>query len=133
MVGLPLLAGWSLSAETAKNPAKTQAIADFIRFFYSPEQYSVFLKSVDGIPVTKAKITYPASEQMQTVLDLISDPQVTKSRAMNSWWGDNLLPQQFRNWYYKLLQEMVIEDGDVLSYMKQADEEYDRQVLQEQQ
>ncbi|MNP44444.1 hypothetical protein D3C76_1383080 [compost metagenome] len=65
---------------------------------------------------------------MQTVLDIMADSNVTKSLAINNWWGKNLIPPQFRNWYYKQLQELVVKDGDVLEYMKQADKEYDNQV-----
>lgn len=67
---------------------------------------------------------------MQVVLDLMADPAVTKSLMINNWWGENLIPPQFRNWFYKLLQEMVVKDGDVLEYMKRADTEYDRQVAE---
>ncbi|MNC49156.1 hypothetical protein D3C75_983120 [compost metagenome] len=65
---------------------------------------------------------------MQEALKLMADPDVTKSLMINNWWGDNLIPPDFRNWFYKLLQEMVLTDGDVTEYMKRADREYDRQV-----
>jgi raffinose/stachyose/melibiose transport system substrate-binding protein len=128
VVGLPSPSGWSLSAQAAKDPLKTQAIGDFIRFFFSPEPYAAFLSGIDSLPSTKQQFSREAGEQMQVVLDLMADPEVTKSLMINNWWGDNLIPPQFRNWFYKLLQEMVVEDGDVLEYMKRADTEYDRQV-----
>lgn len=128
VVGLPTPAGWSLSMEASKDPDKTEAIKEFIRFFFKAENYAKYLETINGIPSTKENITYNATEQMQTVLDMMADPNVTKSLAINNWWGENLIPPQFRNWYYKLLQELVIKDGDVLEYMKQADTEYDNQV-----
>ncbi|CQR56355.1 ABC transporter substrate-binding protein [Paenibacillus riograndensis] len=128
VIGLPSPAGWSLSAEAAKDADKTQAIKDFIRFFFAPEQYASYLASINAIPSTKENVTYETGEQMQTALDLIADPNVTKSLAINNWWGDNLIPPQFRNWYYKLLQDLVVKNGDVADYMKQADTEYDAQV-----
>lgn len=128
VVGLPSPAGWSLSAETAEDPDKTEAIKEFIRFFFDPEPYSKFLASINGLPSTKEKVTYETGEQMQTALSLMADPDVTKSLMINNWWGDNLIPPDFRNWFYKLLQEMIIRDGDVTEYMKRADREYDRQV-----
>lgn len=128
VVGLPSPSGWSLSAEAAGDPDKREAIKDFIRFFFAPEQYSSFLARLNVIPSTTDKITYNTSEQMKAALDLIKDPKVTKSLKINNWWGSNLIPQQFRNWYYKLLQEMVVKRGSVRDYMKLVDAEYDRQV-----
>lgn len=128
VIGLPSPAGWTLSAEAAKDPAKTEAIKSFIRYFFEPEQYSLYLASLNGIPSTKEKVEYEASPAMQSALDLMNDPDVTKSLAINNWWGENLIPPQFRNWFYKKLQEMVASDGDVTDYMKQIDTEYDAQV-----
>ncbi|WP_379151626.1 ABC transporter substrate-binding protein [Paenibacillus sp. sgz5001063] len=128
VVGLPSPAGWSLSAQAAKDTEKTEAIKEFIRFFFSQGPYSKFLASINGLPSTKAKISYETGEQMQTALSLMADPDVTKSLMINNWWGDNLIPPDFRNWFYKLLEEMVLNDGNVAEYMKRADQEYDRQV-----
>jgi raffinose/stachyose/melibiose transport system substrate-binding protein len=128
IIGLPSPAGWSLSAEAAKDSEKTEAIKKFIRFFFEPEQYSQYLASINGIPSTKEKVEYETAEAMQVALDLMNDPNVTKSLAINNWWGENLIPPQFRNWFYKKLQEMVVNDGDVKTYMQQVDAEYDNQV-----
>ncbi|GIP57684.1 ABC transporter substrate-binding protein [Paenibacillus woosongensis] len=128
VIGLPSPAGWSISTEASQDADKVEAIKEFIRFFFEPENYSNYLASINAIPSTKAEVTYETSEQMQVALDLIADPTVNKSLAINNWWGDNLIPPQFRNWYYKLLQELVVKDGDVADYMKQADTEYDNQV-----
>ncbi|UQZ37250.1 ABC transporter substrate-binding protein [Paenibacillus sp. PK3_47] len=133
VIGLPSPAGWSLSADAAKDADKTEAIKDFIRFFFSPEQYAPYLASINAIPSTKEKVSYEAGEQMQVALDLIADPNVTKSLAINNWWGENLIPPQFRNWFYKLLQDLVVKDENVAEYMKQADTEYDAQVKANQQ
>ncbi|MDF9844922.1 MULTISPECIES: extracellular solute-binding protein [unclassified Paenibacillus] len=133
VIGLSSPAGWSLSAEAAKDADKTEAIKDFIRFFFAPEQYAKYLASINAIPSTKEKVTYETGEQMQVALDLIADPNVTKSLAINNWWGDNLIPPQFRNWFYKLLQDLVVKDENVSDYMKQADTEYDTQVKANQQ
>lgn len=126
--GLPTLAGWSLSAEAAKDPAKVEAITSFIKFFFDPAQYSPYLATVNGIPTTTAEVSYETGEQMQEVLRLMSDSSVPKSMMINQWYGENAIPPQFRNWFYKLLQELVVSDGDVVEYMKQADTEYDNNV-----
>ncbi|MGG6313188.1 ABC transporter substrate-binding protein [Paenibacillus macerans] len=128
VIGLPSPAGWSISTEASKDADKVEAIKQFIRFFFEPENYSLYLASINAIPSTKEPVSYESSEQMKVVLELMADPQVKKSLAINNWWGENQIPPQFRNWYYKLLQELVAKDGDVLEYMKQADTEYDNQV-----
>ncbi|MCR2807934.1 ABC transporter substrate-binding protein [Paenibacillus soyae] len=126
--GLPTLQGWSLSAEAAKDPAKVEAIKAFIAFFFDPAQYSPYLATVNGIPTTKAEVTYETGEQMQEVLRLMADSSVPKSMMINQWFGDNAIPPQFRNWFYKLLQDLVVNNGDVTEYMKQSDTEYDNNV-----
>lgn len=126
--GLPTLAGWSMSAEAAKEPAKVEAITAFIEFFFDPEQYGPYLATVNGIPTTVAEVSYETGEQMQEVLRLMSDSTVKKSMMINQWYGENAIPPQFRNWFYKLLQELVVNDGEVADYMKQADAEYDNNV-----
>ncbi|KRE47005.1 ABC transporter substrate-binding protein [Paenibacillus sp. Soil522] len=133
VIGLPSPAGWTLSAEAAKDADKAAAMSEFIRFFFSKEQYSKFLQAANGVPSTKEEVTYESTEQMQEVLKLMADPNVTKSLAINNWWGENLIPPQFRNWYYKLMQELVLSGGDVAEYMKKADAEYDTQVKANQQ
>jgi len=126
--GLPTLAGWSLSAVAAKDPAKVEAIKAFIQFFFDPAQYSPYLATVNGIPTTKAEVTYETNEQMQEVLRLMADASVPKSMMINQWFGDNAIPPQFRNWFYKLLQDLVVNNADVTEYMKQSDAEYDNNV-----
>ncbi|WP_168120203.1 extracellular solute-binding protein [Paenibacillus sp. HB172176] len=126
--GLPTLAGWSLSAEADKDPDKVAAIEAFIKFFFEPEQYGPYLATVNGIPTTKAEVTYETGEQMKEVLRLMADDSVGKSMMINNWFGDNAIPPQFRNWFYKLMQELVVKDGNVADYMKQADTEYDSNV-----
>lgn len=126
--GLPTLAGWSLSADASKDPAKVAAITSFIEFFFDAAQYSPYLATVNGIPTTVAEVSYETGEQMQEVLRLMSDSNVEKSMMINQWYGENAIPPQFRNWFYKLLQEIVVTDGDVTEYMKQADVEYDSNI-----
>ncbi|REK57529.1 MAG: ABC transporter substrate-binding protein [Thermobacillus sp.] len=133
VVGLPTLSGWSFSAEAAKDPDKLEAMKTFIRFFYDPEIYRETLKKNNSIPITAADASYEAGEQMQEVLRLIADPSVTKSLMFNQWYGENAIPPQFRNWFYKHLQELVVNDGDVVTYMKKADEQYDNDLKANQQ
>ncbi|GBG06743.1 ABC transporter substrate-binding protein [Paenibacillus agaridevorans] len=131
--GLPTLAGWSLSAEAAKDADKVEAISAFIKFFFDPAKYSPYLATVNGIPTTAAEVTYETNEHMQEVLRLMADSSVEKSMMINQWFGENAIPPQFRNWFYKLLQDLVVNDADVLQYMQQSDTEYDNNVKANQQ
>jgi len=133
IVGLPTLAGWAFSAEAARDPDKLEAMKTFIRFFFDPENYREYLKKVSGIPTTAADASYEAGEQMKEVFRLMADPNVTKSLMINNWYGENAIPPQFRNWFYKHLQELVATDGDVATYMKKADEQYDNDLKANQQ
>ncbi len=126
--GLPTLQGWSLSAEASKDADKVEAMKAFIRFFFTTEQYTKYLKTANALPATKEAITYEASEQFSQVLAYVNDANVKKSLMINNWWGEDAIPPQFRNWYYKLMQEMVVAKGDVTEYMKKADAEYDANV-----
>jgi raffinose/stachyose/melibiose transport system substrate-binding protein len=125
---LPSLAGWSLSTEAAKDPDKVEAMKSFISFFFDPAQYSPYLATVNGIPTTTAEAPYESTEQMDEVIRLVNDDAVIKSLGLANWYGENAIPPQFRNWFYKLLQELVLENGDVTAYMKKADTEYDSNV-----
>ncbi|HIW35330.1 MAG TPA: extracellular solute-binding protein [Candidatus Paenibacillus intestinavium] len=131
--GLPALAGWSLSAEAAKDQDKVEAIKSFINFFFDPAQYGPYLATVNGIPTTAAEVSYETNEQMAEVLKIMADPSIQKSMMINNWFGENAIPPQFRNWFYKLLQELVVNNGDVADYMKQSDTEYDSNVKANQQ
>ncbi|WP_214628535.1 ABC transporter substrate-binding protein [Paenibacillus agaridevorans] len=131
--GLPTLAGWSLSAEAAKDADKVEAISAFVKFFFDPAQYSPYLATVNGIPTTAAEVTYETNEHMQEVLRLMADSSVEKSMMINQWFGENAIPPQFRNWFYKLLQDLVVNNADVLQYMQQSDTEYDNNVKANQQ
>ncbi|MHA6484918.1 ABC transporter substrate-binding protein [Paenibacillus sp. strain BS8-2] len=126
--GMPSLAGWSLSAEASKDADKVDAIKQFIRFYFAPENYGPLLEAVNGLPSIAEPIELEVSEQFQEVLKVVNDPAVTKSMGMQNWWGKNQIPTQFRDYFFKLMQEMVLKDGDVLEYMKLADKEYDSMV-----
>lgn len=128
VAGLPSLHGWALSSEAAKDADKVEAFKAFLNFFFAPEQYVPFIETTNSIPSIADTLEYKVSEQTQQVLDIVADPNIKKSMMINNWYGDNAIPPQFRNWYYKLLQELVVNNGDVLQYMKQADTEYDNNV-----
>ncbi|MCL2412205.1 MAG: extracellular solute-binding protein, partial [Treponema sp.] len=63
--------GWAISAEAQKDPARAEAIYDFIRFFFSREVYSDFLNRTNTMSSLKEKFDYPVSEQFRKVLRIV--------------------------------------------------------------
>lgn len=117
--------GWALSTKSNEDADKKAAIIEFVKFFFSKDQYSKYLQSTSGIPSTKEQITYEASPQMQSVLDVMNDPNTIKSLQINVQWGENQMPPQWRNWFYKTAQDWLIKGNFSVDYMKKADAEWD--------
>ncbi len=126
--GLAKPSGWSLSAAAAKDPDKVAAMSEFIKFFFSKDNYAAYLKAASAIPSTKEKISYEASPQLKEVLDLMADPKTIKSLQINAFWGENQMPPTWRNWFYKLAQDWIIKKDFSVDDMKKADAEWDAAV-----
>ncbi|MDD9265431.1 extracellular solute-binding protein [Paenibacillus sp. MAHUQ-63] len=126
--GLNTLQGWSISTKANQDADKKAAITEFVKFFFSKDQYTKFMKSVNGIPTTKETITYDSGPQMKRVLEVMNDPKTIKSLQINSFWGDNQMPPQWRNWFYKLAQEWLTKGDFSVDYLKKADAEWDANV-----
>ena len=76
--GAPTAAGWSISAKAAADPAKLEAITQFLHYFYDEDQYPRYLQAVNGIPATKEEISYPQSEAMADMLHVIKTIRKSK-------------------------------------------------------
>ncbi|MBD0381483.1 extracellular solute-binding protein [Paenibacillus sp. WST5] len=126
--GLNNIQGWSISTKANQDADKKAAITEFVKFFFSKDQYSKYLKAVNGISTTKEAITYEASPQMKRVLDVMADSKTIKSLQINAFFGDNQMPPQWRNWYYKLIQEWLTKGDFSEAYMKRADAEWDANI-----
>jgi raffinose/stachyose/melibiose transport system substrate-binding protein len=129
-VALPLLStasGWGLSSEAAKDPAKAEAFKLFVEFFFSTDQYKQYLEKMNGLSSTKESITYEASEAMEKVMKVSNDPKTVKTLMWNQQFGDNMLPPQFRNWFYKTIQETLSGQMSVKEALEKAEAEWDVQ------
>lgn len=73
-------------------------------------------------------MTYDASPQLQEVLTMMADPNVKKSLQINNFWGANQIPPQFRNWFYKSVQDWLVKGDFSADYLKKADAEWDTEV-----
>lgn len=126
--GRPVPSGWSISSEAAGDPEKLKVVKQFLHFFYSDEEYPKYLEPVGGIPATGGAVTYRMSEQMSEVMRVVKDPAVKKSWMINSLWGVNELPTGFRDWFYQLMQQVVIGKFTLHDAMVSADKEWDKRV-----
>lgn len=126
--GANSLQGWAISTAANQDADKQAAITEFVKFFFSKDQYTKFLQGVNGIPTTKETITYEASPQMARVLEVMNDPNTIKTLMINSFWGEDQMPTQWRNWFYKLAQEWLTKGDFSSDYMKKADTEWDANV-----
>lgn len=126
--GLNSLQGWAISTKANGDADKKAAITEFIKFFFSKDQYTKYLKAGNSIPTTKEKVTYEAGPQMQRVLEVMNDPNTIKSLMINSFWGEDQMPPQWRNWFYKLAQDWLTKGDFSVEYMKKADAEWDANI-----
>ena len=118
-------AGWSISAEAAADPAKLEAITQFLHFFYGEDQYPRYLQAVNGIPATREEIYYPQPEAMPDVLRVMNDPKIGKSMSIADFSGRNMPPSQFTDWFYETAQDWLTGNMSVETAMKEADWEWD--------
>ncbi|KRE44886.1 ABC transporter substrate-binding protein [Paenibacillus sp. Soil522] len=117
--------GWSISAMAATDPAKLEAINQFLHYFYSEDQYPRYLQAVNGIPSTNEEINYPLPEAMNDVFRVINDPKTGKSMFIDQFSGRNMAPPQFRDWFYQTARDWLTGEMSVETAMKEADRMWD--------
>lgn len=117
--------GWAISAEAAKDPEKMEAAQKFMDFFFEKEQYTEYLSSVNGMPATTDEITYAGGEVMETMLTVYNDPEVNKSAMFNQYTGDKRLPTEFRDYYFKVIQEVILGSRNLEDAMADLDKKWD--------
>ncbi len=128
IMGGPTSQGWALSAECAKDPAKYKAGAQFIKFFFAKKQYTYFLENMNAFPTTKAKISWNMTPNMKKVFQYYTGPKYPKGLNWNNGAGMNELPPAFRNYTYKLIQEMSLNMYSVEEGLKKMDAEWANEV-----
>lgn len=126
--GAPNASGWSISAKVESDPDKMKAIKQFLHFFYSQAEYSSYLQAVNGISAIQSDVQYPVSEQMKEVLRIMNDPATGQSYYLNYFTGGNAIPPQFRDWFYRMAQDLVSGKLDLKTALIEADKEWDREL-----
>lgn len=126
----PAPAGWSISAAAAADPAKLEAITQFLHFFYGEDQYPRYLQVVNGIPATREEVNYPQPEAMLDVLRVMNDPKTGKLILMDYFSGRNMPPSPFNEWLYRTAQDWLTGKMSMETAMKEADWEWEALLKQ---
>ena len=117
-------AGWAINSETqANDPAKTEAVYDFIRFFFEKDRYTDYVQQLRAVPSLKEPITYDASEQFQEVLRIAATAD-NRQLNWNQHIGPNELPPGFRNFCYSLTAEWFLGVSTIADGLVIIDEEW---------
>lgn len=112
LVGGGGVGGLAISAESAKDPNKKAAAEEFIRFFFTPENYVVYCDTLNFIPTTVAGIDSNAAPILKEVVEAVSNADDLGS-MWNGRVGDNELPPDFRNFMYKTVVEVIQGQRDI--------------------
>ncbi|WP_261305042.1 ABC transporter substrate-binding protein [Paenibacillus andongensis] len=130
IIGLPQPSGWSISSNAAMDPEKVKYIKQFLRFFYSEEEYPKYLEAASAFPSTKESVTYRTSELMKKVGDLLRNPRMIKLRSMDQYWGADQIPPGFRNEFYSIVQNSLSGKISVDEAMIQANQAWEKKKRQ---
>jgi raffinose/stachyose/melibiose transport system substrate-binding protein len=124
VTGGPTAAGWAINAKTQENPVKAKAVYDFIKFFFSKDVYTDYLKTGRFFNSLKENIVYESTPQME-------DAQRIEAGAdqvylnWNQYVGESELPPNFRNYCYKLCSEWFLGQSTVDEGLKAMDREWE--------
>lgn len=111
LVGGGGVGGLAISAEAAKDPDK-KAAAEFIRFFYAPENYKIYCETLSAIPSTTQAPDLDVMDVFQEVIDANGTAD-DLAPMWNGRVGENELPPDFRNFTYKTLIEVLQGTRDI--------------------
>ena len=112
LVGGSGIGGLAISAEAAKDPNKKAAAEEFIKFFFTPENYKVYCENLSAVPST---VETPNLDVLP-VLDEVIEATGTADTLTPMWngkSGNNELPPDFRNFTYKTLIEVLQGTRDI--------------------
>ncbi|WP_165972296.1 ABC transporter substrate-binding protein [Paenibacillus piri] len=114
---------------------KLQAVADFLKFFYSKEIYEQFLNANAVMPTVKGFENYkpamenPTAAKMVAEIRAAMDKHGTVAHA-HAAQGDNIWPQGAREMSEKIVQELAAGNDNLDQLMNLFDEQWDKGVQQ---
>lgn len=121
--------GWAISKEAENDTAKMEAITTFYEYFYNVDVYTKYLEKMGTLPASVAKVTYEAEPVQEKLIDAFNNADSTVP-PINEMLGENQIPSSFRDWFYKSVQEWILNDADLEKELSKVDAEWKR--LQEQ-
>jgi raffinose/stachyose/melibiose transport system substrate-binding protein len=124
VTGGPTAAGWAINAAAQKDPAKAEAIYDFIRYFFRKDNYTDYLKQGNFLSSLKEPVGYDTTEQFREV-QRIAAAADSKRLNWNQGIGQNELPPNFRNYCYKLASEWFLNVSSIDEGLKAMDREWE--------
>lgn len=125
LIGGATAQGWAMSVEAAKDPAKSKAILDFLKFFFQKDNYTGFITQFNGIPSITEKVTYKTSiPAMEDILDVYADTP-GKQLMWNQNVGENELPPGFRDFTYKTGMEILVGMKTIDEGLKSIDTQWE--------
>ncbi|MGB8451455.1 MAG: ABC transporter substrate-binding protein [Anaerocolumna sp.] len=112
LVGGSGIGGLSVSAEAAADPNKKAAAEEFIKFFFTPDEYKIYCEKLSAIPLTVNKPQLDINSVFQEVIDAQGTADLL-SPMWNGFAGDNELPPDFRNFMYKTVIEYLAGEREM--------------------
>jgi raffinose/stachyose/melibiose transport system substrate-binding protein len=112
--------GLSLTTGAYANEKKRQGFAAFIRYLYSKDVYTEYLRMTRNTDITKQGIVYDEMKEFPLPSD--EDGPVYKVRFMHEYWGEGTVTTEFRDWLWKLMQSWLLTgQPSIPEAMRQAD------------
>lgn len=117
IVGGSTAGGWAVSSEAAADPDKLEAFELFMEYFFSEDVYVTYLQAVSSVYSTAYPVTYEAAEVMDEVYEAMEAADYSVV-MWNTQTGDLALPDGFRNFVYKTVQEVLQGTTDIDTAMQ---------------
>lgn len=114
--------GWAITKEAASDPAKLAAFKAFVKYFFSKEVYVPYVETVNCYPTTKEKMEFNTDPLITDILKVYNTSE--KALMWNVGVGANELPPSFRNWTYKKVQEMLMNQLTPEQLVKDMDAQW---------
>lgn len=109
--------GWALSAEAAADPDKAEAFKLMMKFLFEKDNYTKYLKAVGSVYSTVEPVTYEAAPAMENVYEIMEKADYSHM-MWNTETGAKKLPDGFRNYVYKTVQEVLSGVTDIDTAMQ---------------
>lgn len=128
MIGGASTNGFAISKAAASNPEKKEAAEDFIRFFFSEENYKNYCEVMCLTPSTTNDMGIENIGLYQEVSDSINSADY----ILNSWdeeVDEKQLPPGFRNAVLEYILDIASKDKDITSSCEELNQIWQKKIL----